>query len=406
MWRCAAPCTKTSTVGTATAPVMLSTACHISPISVCAMCCPAGHSFGGVSRVRCAGMGLGLVPPNPAIPMQPAAVCPGGPADRLHPATTALPKVGTCPAGRVLSLQISSCCMRTLASPHQHSAEHILTQLQAPYMRTCNVLTALRCTTSCALRGSRPKPAPLWKRQHMFCHALPACPCRMFRVVPAASLLQHFASDRSHMRCSDGSWCAEPPPYPCITAADGTRMNLGRYRNMTLDVLQDRVPCQHTAPCQHSGSQHAACDMQDSTSCQHRNMQASQAAAGAAAGEAVKHPCQPAAGMVGINTTTAAGASAGGAVSAVGAPDLADATQAPAVRPAVADGTCPAQVMDGHASSTNHMHVAAARAMAGGARPVDRLVTWVDVVGGSQNNPYGVVLHEVTLLRCLLAEVV
>jgi hypothetical protein len=52
------------------------------------------------------------------------------------------------------------------------------------------------------------------------------------------------------------------------------------------------------------------------------------------------------------------------------------------------------------------LHVAAAGAVAGGANFVDRLATWGDVVAGSQSNPYGVVLHEATLLHCLLAKVV
>jgi hypothetical protein len=62
------------------------------------------------------------------------------------------------------------------------------------------------------------------------------------RVVPAASLLRHFASDRSHMRRPDGSWSAPPPQYPCISAQDGSGccMNLQRYRDMECDLLQDR----------------------------------------------------------------------------------------------------------------------------------------------------------------------
>ena len=39
---------------------------------------------------------------------------------------------------------------------------------------------------------------------------------RFFRVVPAPSFLQTFASDRRHMKKPDGSWMKPPPPYPCI----------------------------------------------------------------------------------------------------------------------------------------------------------------------------------------------
>jgi hypothetical protein len=28
--------------------------------------------------------------------------------------------------------------------------------------------------------------------------------------------LEYFASDRSHMRTTDGGWLAPPPEYPCI----------------------------------------------------------------------------------------------------------------------------------------------------------------------------------------------
>ncbi|XP_005948875.1 protein N-terminal glutamine amidohydrolase isoform X4 [Haplochromis burtoni] len=37
---------------------------------------------------------------------------------------------------------------------------------------------------------------------------------RKFRVVPADSFLLNFASDRSHMRNSDGSWKMPPPTVP------------------------------------------------------------------------------------------------------------------------------------------------------------------------------------------------
>ncbi|KOB65718.1 Protein N-terminal glutamine amidohydrolase, partial [Operophtera brumata] len=39
-----------------------------------------------------------------------------------------------------------------------------------------------------------------------------------FRVVPAKQFLQHFASDRRHMKRPDGSWIKPPPPYPAISA--------------------------------------------------------------------------------------------------------------------------------------------------------------------------------------------
>ncbi|CAL4140636.1 unnamed protein product, partial [Meganyctiphanes norvegica] len=43
---------------------------------------------------------------------------------------------------------------------------------------------------------------------------------RFFRVIPASVFLQKFASDRRHMRKSDGSWLQKPPPYPPIKTAE------------------------------------------------------------------------------------------------------------------------------------------------------------------------------------------
>nr|CAD7264136.1 unnamed protein product [Timema shepardi] len=40
---------------------------------------------------------------------------------------------------------------------------------------------------------------------------------RYFRVVPAPLFLQHFASDRRHMKRADGSWIHPPPNYPSIS---------------------------------------------------------------------------------------------------------------------------------------------------------------------------------------------
>lgn len=39
---------------------------------------------------------------------------------------------------------------------------------------------------------------------------------RKMRVIPAVTYLKTFASDRSHMKRSDGTWRMPPPTYPCI----------------------------------------------------------------------------------------------------------------------------------------------------------------------------------------------
>jgi hypothetical protein len=50
-----------------------------------------------------------------------------------------------------------------------------------------------------------------------------------FRVVPGAFYREHFASDRRHMRGSDGEWLHSPPSWPCI----GAGFNLPRYRDVS-----------------------------------------------------------------------------------------------------------------------------------------------------------------------------
>ncbi|XP_026205659.1 protein N-terminal glutamine amidohydrolase isoform X2 [Anabas testudineus] len=54
---------------------------------------------------------------------------------------------------------------------------------------------------------------------------------RKLRVVPADSFLLNFASDRSHMKNSDGSWRMPPPLYLPIHSA-GSRMNLDDFISM------------------------------------------------------------------------------------------------------------------------------------------------------------------------------
>lgn len=39
---------------------------------------------------------------------------------------------------------------------------------------------------------------------------------RKMRVIPAVTYLKEFASDRSHMKRSDGTWRIPPPSYACI----------------------------------------------------------------------------------------------------------------------------------------------------------------------------------------------
>jgi hypothetical protein len=54
------------------------------------------------------------------------------------------------------------------------------------------------------------------------------------------------------------------------------------------------------------------------------------------------------------------------------------------------------------ASSTGHAVAAGTSSAAGADHVGDRLVTWQDVLAACERGKYGVVLHEHTLLRCLL----
>lgn len=55
---------------------------------------------------------------------------------------------------------------------------------------------------------------------------------RLFRVVHAPTFLRFFASDRRHMKDSQGNWISLPPKYGPIVAEDGTLNNLNEYNEM------------------------------------------------------------------------------------------------------------------------------------------------------------------------------
>ncbi|CAG8434436.1 1988_t:CDS:2 [Ambispora gerdemannii] len=56
---------------------------------------------------------------------------------------------------------------------------------------------------------------------------------RLYRVIPAETFLEVFASDRSHMiNPDDGTWVSPPPSYPPISSKS-TRMNLPFFIDMT-----------------------------------------------------------------------------------------------------------------------------------------------------------------------------
>lgn len=62
-----------------------------------------------------------------------------------------------------------------------------------------------------------------------------------FRVVAADHFLRAFASDRRHMRRSDGGWQAEPPEYPAIKTEESEH-NLDEFLDMAGEPLESMEP--------------------------------------------------------------------------------------------------------------------------------------------------------------------
>ena len=58
-------------------------------------------------------------------------------------------------------------------------------------------------------------------------------PERMYRVIPADTFLDEFASDRSHM-CQNGTWLASPPSYPPIRSQKSSN-NIQEFISMKQD---------------------------------------------------------------------------------------------------------------------------------------------------------------------------
>jgi hypothetical protein len=58
----------------------------------------------------------------------------------------------------------------------------------------------------------------------------------IFRLIRAEAYIQHFYSDRMHMKNKDGSWIAKPPSYDCITTS-----NMKKNENGSLSNLDDYI---------------------------------------------------------------------------------------------------------------------------------------------------------------------
>ncbi|XP_039063825.1 protein N-terminal glutamine amidohydrolase [Hibiscus syriacus] len=65
---------------------------------------------------------------------------------------------------------------------------------------------------------------------------------RFFRVVHAPLFLRHFASDRRHMKDSEGNWTAQPPPYEPIVAEDGSVHNMNEYMEINAADVVINLP--------------------------------------------------------------------------------------------------------------------------------------------------------------------
>ncbi|XP_023527268.1 protein N-terminal glutamine amidohydrolase isoform X2 [Cucurbita pepo subsp. pepo] len=65
---------------------------------------------------------------------------------------------------------------------------------------------------------------------------------RLFRIIHAPIFFRHFASDRRHMKDSNGNWIAKPPDYEAIVAEDGTIHNLYEYMEIkAADVYTNNI---------------------------------------------------------------------------------------------------------------------------------------------------------------------
>lgn len=63
---------------------------------------------------------------------------------------------------------------------------------------------------------------------------------RFFRIVHAPIFLRSFASDRRHMKDSEGNWTYPPPSHEAIVAEDETVHNLNEYMDIsTADVVHN-----------------------------------------------------------------------------------------------------------------------------------------------------------------------
>lgn len=74
--------------------------------------------------------------------------------------------------------------------------------------------------------GERVPASRYFERTFTAADRLPAELQPRFRLVPADEYRARLSSDRRHMRRADGSWSAEPPPWPAI--GDG-EPNLARF---------------------------------------------------------------------------------------------------------------------------------------------------------------------------------
>lgn len=84
------------------------------------------------------------------------------------------------------------------------------------------------------LESILPFPTHLWKyitETFRNDEALPPECHRRFRLVPASTYLQYFASNRHHMKRKDGTWIKPPPEHPPISTS-ACEDNLDTFINM------------------------------------------------------------------------------------------------------------------------------------------------------------------------------
>ena len=121
---------------------------------------------------------------------------------------------------------------------------HVILAVRSPVWRIWDLDTSLGSPLPAQtwLHGTFPRPAQVRRTNQP-----------RFAVFTASAWLAGFASDRSHMRRSDGGWQQPPPPWPPIDGLDLTLADAIGQARAGLD-LTELVVLLQDAEGRHAGS--------------------------------------------------------------------------------------------------------------------------------------------------------